>query len=98
MPIRSSCARGASLARYTMCAFELVEKLLNIAAFSTIGLPHPLANALGGVGFGRDVEQSLIRSRILYDYRGLAFDGQYTRPLLFLSCFMKSPDRRRKVV
>lgn len=75
---------------------ELGKKLTD--ALSAIGLLQLLANPLGGVRSSRDVKQSLIGSGILHDVCGLAFDGQNHRRLLFLSCFMKSPDRRRKIV
>jgi hypothetical protein len=50
------------------------------------------------VGSRRDIEQSLLGSRVLNDGGGSPFTVRTTGRLLFRSCLRKSPERRRKVV
>ena len=55
-----------------------------------------LANTLLWIGTGRNVEQALIGFGILHEAAAFPFTVSTTGRLVFLSCFMKSPDRRRK--
>ncbi len=56
------------LTRYAMGSFEFREQFFDLPPFSPPGLFRALADAFGGVGTGRDVEQAPIGFRILHDY------------------------------
>jgi hypothetical protein len=75
-----------------------VKRILGRTCAAVGYVIKPLADALVHIGTGGDVEQSLIGFGILHNSLGLAFHGEHDGPLAFLSCFMKSPERRRKVV
>src|SRR5882762_3429060 len=57
-----------------------------------------LADSLFRIRASGDVEQALVRFGVLHDGRSLPLDGEHYRALAFFSCFMTSPERRRKVV
>jgi hypothetical protein len=81
-----------------MLCFELREKFLDVNSLPSLGLFEALTDALISIGAGRNVEEALIGLRVLHHRGGLALHVSTKGRLLFLSCFMKSPERRRKVV
>ena len=81
-------------ARYVMFAANLVEYFLRRTGASVGHILKSLADTFSCIGASRNVEQSLISFGVLDN----GFHRQYHGALLFFSCFMKSPERRRKVV
>jgi hypothetical protein len=82
-----------------MSGFEVREKLSRAPDPALFGVLQTLAGALLGIGTGGDVEQALVGFGVLHDGRRPPPHSQHTTGrLVFLSCFMKSPDRRRNVV
>ena len=55
-----------------------------------------LADAFLSIGADGNVEQALMGFAVLHDSRRLPLHREHHGALALLSCFMKSPDRRRK--
>jgi len=81
-----------------MRGFKFVEELPRGPCSSFFHILQTLADAFLRVGTGGNVKQALIGLGVLHDGRGLPLHPKHHGRLLFLSCFMKSPERRRKVV
>jgi hypothetical protein len=83
------------LTRYAMGGVEVVEKLPCRPQFSFFRVFKALTDSFLCIGAGGNVEQMLISFSVLND--GLAIHRKHHGRSLFLSCFINSPDRRRKV-
>jgi hypothetical protein len=81
-----------------MFAANIVEDRSRRTSASVSNVIEPLTDAFLSVGACRNVKQSLISLGILHDRRCLPLYGKHAGRLVFLSRFMKSPERRRKVV
>jgi hypothetical protein len=81
-----------------MFAANLVEYFRRRTGASVGHILKSLADTFSCIGASRNVEQSLISFGVLDNGRRLPFHRQYHGALLFFSCSMKSPERRRKVV
>jgi hypothetical protein len=81
-----------------MLGFELGEKLPRWPCPSCFHILQTLTDSFVFIRAGGNIEQALIGLGILHHSRGLPFTVSTTGRLLFLSCFKKSPDCRRKVV
>jgi hypothetical protein len=79
-----------------MLRFKFGEKLPRWPRPSLFHILQSLPDAFLFIRAGCDVEQALIGIGVLHNGRSLPVST--TGRLLFLSCFMKSPDWRRKVV
>lgn len=77
---------------------KLVEDLSRRAGATVGYVLQTLANRLLGIRACCDVQQSLISLGVLHHGGGFSFNRQHYRALTLLSCLMKSPERRRKVV
>ena len=86
------------LTRYAILGFKLVEKLSDWSCTAMCYVVEPLANTFPSIGARGDVEQALIGFGVLHDGCSFAVNRSTTGRLVFLSCFMKSPDDRRNVV
>jgi len=81
-----------------MVAANLVKYLSRRASASVGYVIQALTDAFLCIRAGGNVEQPLIGFSILHYSPAFPFTVSTTGRLLFLSCFMKSPERRRKVV
>jgi len=81
-----------------MRGFELVKKLPRGPFVSFLHILQALMDTFLRIGAGGDVEQALISCSILYDGRRFPLHCKHHGALAFFNCFIKSPDRRRKVV
>ena len=81
-----------------MFSADVVEYFFGGASASVGYVIKALTDTFHGVGTGRNVEQALIGVGILHDSRCFALHRKHHGRLLFLTCFMTSPERRRKVV
>ena len=82
-----------------MPGFKLFKKFLRGPNLSFFRVIQALTDAFLRIDTGGNIEQSLIGLGILDDGRRLPLHGEHHRALAsLLSCFMKSPERRRKVV
>ena len=64
---------------------------LSCRAGASVGkVVKPLADALPGIGGGRNIKQVLRGLCVLHDGRCLALHPEHRGRLLFSSCFMKS--------
>jgi len=81
-----------------MLAAHLVEHLARQPSASMGYIVQPLANRLVYIRSRRDIQEPLIGCRVLHNCGGSALYREHTGRLLFRSCFMKSPERRRKAV
>jgi hypothetical protein len=77
---------------------NFVKDLFRRAGTSMGYVVKPLSDTLVRIRSRRDVQKTLVGFRILHDSSGFPFTVSMTGRLLFLSCFMKSLDRRRKLV
>jgi hypothetical protein len=83
---------------YVRFSADVVEYFFGGASASVGYVIEALTDTFHGAGTGRNVEQALIGVGIVHDSRCFALHRKRHGHLLFLSCFMKSPERRRKVV
>ena len=81
-----------------MFAVNLVKYLPRRVSASVGYVIKPLTDAFLCIGAGGNVEQALIGFGVLHEAAAFPFTVSTTGRVLFLSCFMKSPERRRKVV
>jgi hypothetical protein len=81
-----------------MFATDVVKYLFGAPGTSVGHVIEPLADSLFQICAGGDIEQTLVGFGVLHDGRRLPLHGEHHRGLLFFSCLMKSPARRRKVV
>jgi hypothetical protein len=81
-----------------MLCSEILEKLPRPPHLPVFRVVQTLTDVFLCIGASGNVEQTLIGFGILHDGRCLPFHGSTTGRLVLLSCFIKSPDRRRKVV
>jgi hypothetical protein len=59
---------------------------------------EPLANTFLSIGARDNVQKTLIGFGVLHNGCSFAVNREHYRVMVFLSCFMKSPDDRRNVV
>jgi hypothetical protein len=81
-----------------MLGFEVREKLPCRPGLPLFHVFESLANSFVRVGAGGDIEQTLVGLGICTMAAALLFTMSTMGRLVFFNCFMKSPDRRRKVV
>src|ERR1019366_5866100 len=99
--MRSRRARSASSTRYAMLAANLVEHFLcGTRATARDGF-EALPDCLIYVGASRYIQKPLIRLRILYDCRRLAFNGEHYRPFTLFELLHElprvAPERRHRL-
>lgn len=100
-PYRSArlrSARAEILTRYAMLSFKLFEKFSDGSASAFFHVFEALPDAFLGRGEGCNIEQALIGPASCTMAAAFLSTVSTTGRLLFLSCFIKSPERRRKVV
>jgi hypothetical protein len=81
-----------------MPSFEALEERPRRPHLSAPRVHQSLTDAFPCICVGGNIEEPLIGTRVLHHGRGFPFTVSTTGRLLLLSCFMTSPDRRRKVV
>jgi hypothetical protein len=81
-----------------MPCFELVKKLPGRPDPAFLGVLQSLPDTFLGAGECSCIQQALIRFGILCHRRRLPVHRKHSGRLLFLSSFIRSPERRRKVV
>jgi hypothetical protein len=72
-----------------MFRFEFTEELARRPRSPLPDILQSLPNTLVGIGSRRNIEQSLVRCRVLYDGSGPAFYGKHYRPLALLQVLDK---------
>ena len=70
-----------------MLGFEFAEELFNWPGPAFSHVLKALTNALASVRLCSDIEETLIRLRVLNNSRGLTVHGQDDRALAFLDLF-----------
>jgi len=67
-----------------MRGFEFPEELLRRPSSAFARVFEPLPDAFASVSLCRDIQQALVRPRVLNDRRSLSVHGQYNGPLALL--------------
>jgi len=72
-----------------MRSFEFPEELLGWPGSASARILKPLPDALAGVSLRRNIQQALVRLRVLNDRGSLSVHGQYNGALALLDLFEK---------